>query len=114
MPCLYLAALCARSMEKIQVLIYIHATYYRRTRQNMDPLHNIGSSVSKNVVIAGERVEANEERVNISISKRAYDALTKHAKEIIELNPETNKPFTVEEILDEEILLLFSNDWKED
>jgi hypothetical protein len=97
-------------MEKIQVLIYIHATYYRRTRQNMDPLHNFGSSVST----AGERVEANEERVNISISKKAYDALIKHAKEIIELNPETNKPFTVEEILDEEILLLFSNDWKED
>lgn len=81
----------------------------------MDPLHNIGSSsVSKNEVTVAERVEASEERVSISISKRAYDALIKHAKEIIEHNPETDKPFTVEEILDEEILLLFNNDWKDD
>lgn len=81
----------------------------------MDPLHNIGiSSVSKSEVTVAEGVQASEERVNISISKRAYDALTKHAKEIIEHNPETDKPFTVEEILDEEILLLFNNDWKDD
>jgi hypothetical protein len=79
----------------------------------MDPLHNIGSNVSKNEVGAGEGVKVNEERVNISISKRAYDALVTHAKQITEYNPETDKPFTIEEILDEEILLLFNNDWKE-
>lgn len=79
----------------------------------MDPLHNIGSSVSKNEVRVGEHVKVNEERVNISISKTAYDALVKHAKEITERNPETDEPFTIEEILDEEIMLLFNNDWKD-
>ena len=80
---------------------------------SMDPLHNIGSSVSKNEVRVGEHVKVNEERVNISISKTAYDALVKHAKQITERNPETDEPFTIEEILDEEIMLLFNNDWKE-
>ena len=80
---------------------------------SMDPLHNIGSSVSKNEVRVGEHVKVNEERVNISISKTAYDALVKHAKEITERNPETDEPFTIEEILDEEIMLLFNNDWKD-
>ena len=79
----------------------------------MDPLHNIGSSVSKNEVRVGEHVKVNDERVNISISKTAYDALVKHAKQITERNPETDEPFTIEEILDEEIMLLFNNDWKE-
>jgi hypothetical protein len=79
----------------------------------MDPLHNIGSKVSKNEVQVGEHMKVNEERVNISISKRAYDALFNHAKQITERNPETDKPFTIEEILDEEILLLFNDDWKE-
>jgi hypothetical protein len=79
----------------------------------MDPLHNIGSSVSKNEVRLGEHVKVNEERVNISISKTAYEALVKHAKQITERNPETDEPFTIEEILDEEIMLLFNNDWKE-
>ena len=79
----------------------------------MDPLHNIGSSVSKNEVRVGEHVKVNDERVNISISKKAYDALVKHAKQITERNPETDEPFTIEEILDEEIMLLFNNDWKE-
>ena len=80
----------------------------------MDPLHNIGSSVGKNEFRVAEHVMVNEERVNISISKTAYDALVKHAKQITERNPQTDKPFTIEEILDEEILLLFNNDWKED
>ena len=79
----------------------------------MDPLHNIGSSVSKNEIRLGEHVKVNEERVNISISKTAYEALVKHAKQITERNPETDEPFTIEEILDEEIMLLFNNDWKE-
>ena len=79
----------------------------------MDTLHNIGSSVSKNEIRLGEHVKVNEERVNISISKTAYEALVKHAKQITERNPETDEPFTIEEILDEEIMLLFNNDWKE-
>jgi hypothetical protein len=79
----------------------------------MDPLHNIGSNVSKNEVQVGEHTKVNEARVNLSISKRAYDALVKHVKQITERNPETDKPFTIEEILDEEILLLFNDDWKD-
>jgi len=79
----------------------------------MDPLHNIGNSVSKNEVTMGKNETTDEPRVNISISKRAYDALVKHANQITEPNPETDKPFTIEEILDEEILLLFSNGWEE-
>jgi hypothetical protein len=79
----------------------------------MNPLHNIGTNVSKNKDARQENKNVNEERVNISISKRAYDALVRHAKQITEDNPETQKPFTIEEILDEEILLLFNDDWKE-
>jgi hypothetical protein len=79
----------------------------------MNPLHNIGTNVSKNEDARQENKNVNEERVNISISKRAYDALVRHAKQITEDNPETQKPFTIEEILDEEILLLFNDDWKE-
>lgn len=80
---------------------------------NMDPLHNIGNSVSKKEVSVGKKDGTDEGRVNISISKRAYEALVKHANQITEPNPETDKPFTIEEILDEEILLLFNNDWEE-
>jgi hypothetical protein len=79
----------------------------------MNPLDNIGRNVSKNEDASQENKNENEERVNISISKRAYDALVRHAKQITEDNPETQKPFTIEEILDEEILLLFNDDWKE-
>ena len=80
----------------------------------MNPLHNIGRNVSKNGDTSQENKNLKEERVNISISKRAYDALVRHAKQITENNPETQKPFTIEEILDEEILLLFNYDWKEE
>ena len=79
----------------------------------MNPLHNIGRNVSKNGDASQENKNVNEERVNISISKRAYDALVRHIEQITEDNPETQKPFTIEEILDEEILLLFNDDWKE-
>ena len=80
----------------------------------MNPLHNIGRNFSKNGDTSQENKNVNEERVNISISKRAYDVLVRHAKQIAENNPETQKPFTIEEILDEEILLLFDDDWKEE
>jgi hypothetical protein len=80
----------------------------------MNPLHNIGRNFNKNGNTSQENKNVNEERVNISISKRAYDALVRHAEQITEKNPETQKPFTIEEILDEEILLLFNDDWKEE
>jgi hypothetical protein len=86
----------------------------RRVLTKMNPLHNIDRSVSKNEDTSEKYKNINEERVNISISKRAYDALVRHAEQITEYNPETQKPFTIEEILDEEILLLFNNERKEE
>jgi hypothetical protein len=79
----------------------------------MNPLHNFDRSVSKQEEsTTRDSMKVNEERVSISINKRAYDALVQHAKQLTKENPETQKPFTVEEILDEEILLLFSDNWK--
>ena len=79
----------------------------------MNPLHNFDSNVSKQESVSRDPDNVNnKERVNISISKRAYDTLVQHAKQLTKENPETQKPFTIEEILDEEILLLFSDDWK--
>jgi hypothetical protein len=79
----------------------------------MNPLHNFDRNVSKQESASRDPNKVyNEERINISISKRAYDALVQHAKQLTKQNPETQKPFTIEEILDEEILFLFSDDWK--
>ena len=77
----------------------------------MNPLHNIEMSVSKKESTKSQGTIANqEERVIISVSRKAYDALLQHAKHLPKENPETQQPFTIEEILDEEILLLFSDD----
>ncbi|MFL6452834.1 MAG: hypothetical protein ACJ71L_02390 [Nitrososphaeraceae archaeon] len=79
----------------------------------MNPLHNFDRNVIKQESASRDPDKVNnKERVNISISKKAYDALVQHAKQLMKENPETQKPFTIEEILDEEILLLFSDDWK--
>jgi hypothetical protein len=57
-------------------------------------------------------VKQNEgERINISISRKAYYALEAFTKELNQGQPSSKKPFTVEEALDEEILLLFSDEW---
>jgi hypothetical protein len=79
----------------------------------MNPLHNFDRNVIKQESASRDPDKVNnKERVDISVSKRAYDALVQHAKQLPKENPETQKPFTIEEILDEEILLLFSDDWK--
>jgi hypothetical protein len=83
------------------------------TATNMNPLHNIDRNVSKQESTSREANKVNEERISISISRKAYDALVQHAKQLTKENPETQKPFTIEEILDEEIILLFSDDWKQ-
>ena len=88
--------------------------YKHEILNNMNALHNIHSNVSKKRDTREEYKNVNEERINISISKKAYDALVRHAEQITENNPETQKPFTIEEILNEEILLLFNNDWEEE
>jgi hypothetical protein len=55
-----------------------------------------------------------DERINISISRKAYDALDKYTKELNERESNNQKPFTIEEVLDEEIIFLFSDEWKKE
>lgn len=58
------------------------------------------------------KVKQNEvERINISISRKAYYALEAFTKEFNQGQPSNKKRLTVEEALDEEILLLFSDEW---
>jgi len=52
-----------------------------------------------------------DERIKISISRKAYYALEAFTKEFNQRHPSNKKPLTVEEALDEEILLLFSDEW---
>ncbi|HET7147166.1 MAG TPA: hypothetical protein VFI73_01590 [Candidatus Nitrosopolaris sp.] len=56
------------------------------------------------------------DRINISISRKAYDALATYTKQVNERekNNGIQKPFTIEEVLDEEIIFLFSEEWKKD
>jgi hypothetical protein len=81
----------------------------------MNPLHNFDRDASKQEqhTSRDDKKINDGERISISISKRAYDVLVQHTKQLTKENPETQKPFTIEEILDEEILLLFSDDWKQ-
>jgi hypothetical protein len=55
-----------------------------------------------------------DERINISISRKAYDAVEKYIKELNERESSNQKPFTIEEVLDEEIIFLFSDEWKKE
>jgi hypothetical protein len=49
----------------------------------------------------------------MSISRKAYDALVTYTKQVNEKNTDIQKkPFTIEEVLDEEIIFLFSDEWK--
>ena len=58
------------------------------------------------------KVKQNEdERINISISRKAYYALEAFTEKFNQGQPSNKKPLTVEEALDEEILLLFSDEW---
>jgi hypothetical protein len=52
-----------------------------------------------------------DERIDISISRKAYYALEAFTKEFNQGQPSNKKRLTVEEVLDEEILLLFGDDW---
>ena len=55
------------------------------------------------------------DRINMSISRKAYDALATYTRQVNEKNNDIQKkPFTIEEVLDEEIIFLFSDEWKKD
>ena len=55
-----------------------------------------------------------DERINISISRKAYDAVEKYTKELNDRESNNQKLFTIEEVLDEEIIFLFSDEWKKE
>jgi hypothetical protein len=55
------------------------------------------------------------DRIAISISKKAYDALSAYTNQLNEKNHGMHKkPFSIEEVLEEEIILLFSDEWKKE
>jgi len=55
------------------------------------------------------------DRINVSISRRAYDALVTYTRQVNETDNDTQKkPLTIEEVLDEEIIFLFSDEYKKD
>ena len=61
-----------------------------------------------------DEIQKEHERVNISISRKAYEALEKFTKELNERESTNKRSFTIEEVLDEEMILLFSDEWKTD
>jgi hypothetical protein len=79
---------------------------------NMNPLQNIGSSAGQEKMVQEvDKVDNNDDRISISISRKAYDVLVELTNQLNKEN-ETQKPFTIKEVLDEEIILLFSDEWK--
>lgn len=79
---------------------------------NVNRLQNIdGDDKLENNIQQDHKVDNNDDRVSISISRKAHDALLEHTKQLNKEN-KTQSPFTVEEVLDEEIILLFSDEWK--
>jgi uncharacterized membrane protein YhiD involved in acid resistance len=79
---------------------------------------SINSSPEKGKIIPKQEIDAvdknDDERINISISRKAYDAVEKYTKELNERESSNQKPFTIEEVLDEEIIFLFSDEWKKE
>jgi hypothetical protein len=86
----------------------------------------LGSADKKDDVINGnleeEKIKPKQEndkpkrnddgRINISISRKAYCAFEAFTKEFNQGQAGNKKPFTIEEVLEEEILLLFSDEWR--
>jgi hypothetical protein len=52
--------------------------------------------------------KVDDDRISISISRKAYDALVEYTKQLNQEKPEAEKLFTVEEVLDEEIIFLIT------
>lgn len=79
----------------------------------MNALQNVNNSPGPEKTIQ-EVDKPDHDRISISISRKAYDVLVEHAKQLNEEKPDTQKTFTIEEVLDEEIILLFGDGWKID
>ena len=75
---------------------------------------NIDDSPKKDETISRLEIDELDENddvhVNITISRKAYAALEKYTKELNQREPGNHRPFTIEEVLDEEIILLFTNE----
>ena len=85
---------------------------------DMNPLNNDSNNNNNNYSSPGQEntiqgVNKVEDRISISISAKAYDILLEHTKQLNRENAETQNPFTIEEVLDEEIVLLFGDEGNE-
>jgi hypothetical protein len=83
---------------------------------DMNPLNNDNDYKNNNHSSSGQEntiqgINKDDDRVNISISSKAYNILLEHTRQLNRENPETQKPFTIEEVLDEEIILLFGDEY---
>jgi hypothetical protein len=79
---------------------------------NLDSTPEKGKTKSKQEINAVDKND--DERINISISRKAYDAIEKYTKELNKRESNSQKLFTIEEVLDEEIIFLFSDEWKKE
>jgi hypothetical protein len=82
----------------------------------MNPLNNDNDYNNDNHSSPGQEntiqgVNKDDDRVNISISSKAYNILLEHTQQLNRENAETQRPFTIEEVLDEEIILLFGDEY---
>jgi hypothetical protein len=79
--------------------------------------NNINDSPEDEKIILKKEIDEVEEnddkRINILISRKAYDALEKFTKELNQRGSKNQEPFTLEEVLDEEVIFLFSDEYKE-
>jgi hypothetical protein len=77
---------------------------------------DINGSPEQKKIITKQEVDKvdkddDDDRISISISRKAYDALEKYTKQLNQGESGSQKPFTIEEVLDEEIILLLSDEW---
>jgi|SRR5215216_301243 hypothetical protein len=91
----------------------------KATLKTDEKYDSINSSPEKGKIIPRQeidKVDKNDlgERINISISRKAYNAVEKYTKELNERESSNQKPFTIEEVLDEEIIFLFSDEWRKE
>jgi hypothetical protein len=78
----------------------------------MNALQNVNNSPPEKTIQEVDKPD--HDRISISISRKAYDVLVEHTKQLNEGKPDTQKTFSIEEVLDEEIILLFGDGWRLD
>ena len=90
----------------------------KATLKTDEKYDSINSSPEKGKIKPKQEINAvdknDDERIDISISRKAYNAVEKYTKELNERESSNQKPFTIEEVLDEEIIFLFSDEWRKE